>query len=49
MDTRASWTVPRQLVWTWGAGRIGLHTVKVVVVGTRARPMVRLDGLVALQ
>jgi N-acetylmuramoyl-L-alanine amidase-like protein len=48
VDTRATTTAHRQLVWskTWsGSAR---HTIRLVVVGTPGRPMVDIDGIAVL-
>jgi hypothetical protein len=47
VDTYASTTLVRQTIWRLRYAGIGLHTVRVVVVGTAGRPLVRVDGLVA--
>ncbi|MFC4055939.1 peptidoglycan recognition protein [Actinomadura syzygii] len=49
LDTRASSTAYRQLLWTrtWSSG--GKHTIKIVVAGTKGRPTVGIDGLVYLR
>lgn len=47
VDTVAKATAVRQVVWSTTFGSIGRHTVKLVVVGTKGRPNVRVDGLAA--
>ena len=47
VDTFASSTQPRRVVWSTSFSKIGKHTVAVVVAGTPGRPAVRVDGLVA--
>jgi hypothetical protein len=47
VDTHASSTQKLQAVWRLRYAGIGLHTIRVVVVGTSGRPSIRIDGLVA--
>jgi YVTN family beta-propeller protein len=47
VDTYASTTLKLQTIWHLRYAGIGLHTIRVVVVGTYGRPSVRVDGLVA--
>ncbi|GGT69571.1 peptidoglycan recognition protein family protein [Actinomadura citrea] len=49
LDTRASTTAYRQLMWTRTWSSSGRHTIKIVVAGTSGRPMVGIDGLVYLR
>ncbi|NDU71790.1 N-acetylmuramoyl-L-alanine amidase [Actinomadura sp. DSM 109109] len=49
LDTRASKTAYRQLMWTRTWSGSGRHTIKIVVAGTSGRPMVGIDGLVYLR
>ncbi len=49
VDTGASTTLVRQTTWRMRYAGIGLHTVRVVVVGTPGRPSVRVDALVAIR
>ncbi|WP_141579500.1 peptidoglycan recognition protein [Actinomadura sp. WMMA1423] len=49
LDTRASSTAYRQLMWTRTWSSSGRHTIKIVVAGTSGRPMVGIDGLVYLR
>ncbi|MFD0539150.1 peptidoglycan recognition protein [Actinomadura luteofluorescens] len=49
LDTRASSTAYRQLLWTRTWSGSGTHTIKIVVAGTSGRPMVGIDGLVYLR
>ncbi|WP_339156021.1 peptidoglycan recognition protein [Actinomadura luteofluorescens] len=49
LDTRASTTAYRQLLWTRTWSGSGTHTIKIVVAGTSGRPMVGIDGLVYLR
>jgi hypothetical protein len=49
LDTRASTTAYRQLMWTRTWGTSGRHTIKIVVAGTSGRPTVGIDGLVYLR
>ncbi|SEG59273.1 Chitinase A, N-terminal domain [Thermomonospora echinospora] len=49
VDTRASSTAYRRIVWTKSWNTSGRHTVKLVVVGTRGRPTVVTDGLVYIK
>ncbi|WP_030172948.1 N-acetylmuramoyl-L-alanine amidase [Spirillospora albida] len=45
LDTRASTTSYRQLIWTRSWSASGKHTIKIVVAGTSGRPTVGIDGL----
>lgn len=47
VDTYASTNVKLQTIWHLRYAAIGLHAIRLVVVGTRGRPSVRVDGLVA--
>lgn len=49
LDTRASTTAYRQLMWTRTWSTSGRHTIKIVVAGTSGRPTVGIDGLVYLR
>lgn len=49
LDTRASATAYRQLMWTRTWSTSGKHTIKIVVAGTSGRPMVGIDGLAYLR
>ncbi|MEU9839588.1 peptidoglycan recognition protein [Actinomadura sp. NPDC048032] len=49
LDTRASTTAYRQLMWTRAWSTSGTHTIKIVVAGTSGRPMVGIDGLAYLR
>lgn len=44
VDLKASSTTYRQAVWTKRWSTSGVHTIKVVVVGTSGRPRVTADG-----
>ena len=46
VDTRATSTLYRQIVWTKSWSTSAKHTVKLVVLGTSGRPYVVTDGLV---
>ncbi|GAA3931165.1 hypothetical protein GCM10023085_10680 [Actinomadura viridis] len=45
LDTRASTTAYRQLIWTRTWSTSGKHTIKIVVAGTSGRPTVGIDGI----
>ncbi|WP_433228877.1 N-acetylmuramoyl-L-alanine amidase [Actinomadura formosensis] len=49
LDTRASSTAYRQLMWTRSWSTSGKHTIKIVVAGTSGRPTVGIDGLLYLR
>ncbi|WP_433476641.1 N-acetylmuramoyl-L-alanine amidase [Spirillospora sp. CA-142024] len=49
LDTRASTTAYRQLLWTRTWSTSGKHTIKIVVAGTSGRPTVGIDGLAYLR
>ena len=49
IDTHASATKARQLVWSYTLRSIGRHTVRIVAVGTDTHPQVHIDGLVAVR
>jgi hypothetical protein len=47
VDTKAATTLTRQVLWAGAnmAGGVKSHTVKLVVVGTKGRPKVNVDGI----
>ncbi|MGQ0464689.1 MAG: hypothetical protein ACT4QG_05135 [Sporichthyaceae bacterium] len=47
VDTRSSSTKSRQVVWSITKPILDRRTLKIVVVGTKGRPTVRIDGFVA--
>ncbi|TDB87177.1 N-acetylmuramoyl-L-alanine amidase [Actinomadura sp. KC216] len=49
LDTRASSTAYRQLLWTRTWKTSAKHTIKIVVAGTSGRPTVAMDGLVYIR
>ncbi|WP_433720625.1 N-acetylmuramoyl-L-alanine amidase [Actinoplanes sp. CA-051413] len=49
IDLRASKNTYRQAVWTKSWTSAKKHTVKIVVVGTKGRPKVTMDGIVHLK
>ncbi|MFI0366279.1 peptidoglycan recognition protein [Actinomadura sp. 1N219] len=49
LDTGASTTAYRQLLWTRTWGSSAKHTIKIVVAGTSGRPTVAIDGLLYLR
>jgi hypothetical protein len=42
-------THPRRVVFTHTWGAIGVHTIKIVVAGTRRHPRVDVDAFVIVQ
>jgi hypothetical protein len=49
VDTVATTTADRRIVWTHRWASAGWHTVRLVVVGTSGRPRVDLDAFVVLR
>ncbi|MFI0406336.1 hypothetical protein [Actinomadura sp. 3N508] len=49
LDTRATSTAYRQLLWTRNWTTSAKHTIKIVVAGTSGRPTVATDGLVYIR
>ena len=49
VDTRAGSPTPRHVAFSRTWSRVGTHTIRLVAVGTTARPRVDLDALEVLR